>query len=630
MQHAALLRAVSLAAVLAGSAADGFPQGLDYVKAHYTKQEHYVRMRDGARLFTAVYAPKNGDATHPILLSRTPYSCAPYGTDRYRDNIGPSAQAAKEGYIIVYQDVRGRWMSEGQFEHMRPHLDVKSGAKQIDESTDTYDTIEWLLRNVPGNNGRVGMWGISYPGFYAAAGMIDAHPALKAVSPQAPIADWFSSDDWHHNGTLLLAHAFGWFSGAGWPFSKPTTTYPGKPFERDIEDGYEFYLRLGPVRNANERYFHGEIPFWNEMMKRESRDEWWKARDLRPHLRNIKPAVMTVGGWFDAENLFGALEVYRSVEAHSPGAFNVLVMGPWVHGGWSRGTGDSLGDARFDAPTAEFYRERIELPFFNYFLKDKGKQELPEAYVFETGTNHWRKFDVWPPKTAVARNLYLGAAGRLSFDAPASDGAGDFDEYVSDPKKPVPFIPGLSAGMAQRYMVDDQRFAARRPDVLVYQSDVLEEDLTIAGPIVPSLQVSTTGTDADWIVKLIDVYPDRFPDEKGGVNNTLGGYQQLVRGEVMRGKFRNGLEKPEPFVSGKPAKVEFRVPDVFHTFRRGHRVMVQVQSTWFPLININPQKFCNINEAGSGDFQKATHRVYRSRILPSAVRVGVLPRAVTE
>ncbi len=607
-----------------------FPQGLEYVKANYSKSEYHLTMRDGVRLFTAVYVPKDRSVTYPILLSRTPYSIGPYGADRYRENIGPSPLFAKEGYIIVYQDVRGRWMSEGEFEHMRPHRPVKKGAKEIDESTDTYDTIDWLLKNIPGHNGRVGMWGISYPGFYAAAGMIDAHPALKAVSPQAPVSDWFTSDDWHHNGALLLAHAFGWFSGAGWPFSKPTTVYPGRPIDRPIDDGYEFFLRLGPVGNANKEYFRNEISFWNEMMKRESRDDWWKARNIRGHLKKIQPAVMTVGGWFDAENLFGALEVYRAVEAQSPGAFNILVMGPWVHGGWAGGKGDSLGDVRFDAPTAEFYREQIELPFFNYFLKDKGKQDLPEAYVFETGANQWRKFDAWPPKSTVTKSFYLHANGKLSFDPPATDAQTDFDEYISDPKKPVPFIPGLAPGMAQRYMVDDQRFAARRPDVLVYQTDVLEEDVTLAGPIVPSLHVSTTGTDSDWIVKLIDVYPDRFPDEKGAVNNTLGGYQQLVRGEVMRGKFRNSLEAPEPFVPGKSAKVEFAISDIFHTFRRGHRIMVQIQSTWFPLININPQKFLNINEASEVDFQKATERVYRSRSLPSSLRAGVLPRTLVQ
>lgn len=607
---------------------EGLPQGLQYVKANYTKYEHTIPMRDGVRLFTAVYVPKDRSVTYPFLLKRTPYSVAPYGADRYMENLGPSELAAKEGYIFVYQDVRGRWMSEGVFEHVRPHRPVKQGDKEIDESTDTYDTLEWLVKNVLGNNGRAGMYGVSYPGFYAAAGMIGAHPSLKAVSPQAPVADWFAADDWHHNGALLLAHAFGWFSGAGWPFSKPTTIYPGKPIDREINDGYEFFLRLGPVRNVNEKYFKNEIGFWNELMKRDSRDDFWKARNIRAHLKKIQPAVMTVGGWFDAENLFGALEVYRAVETQSPGAFNILVMGPWVHGGWEGSKkGDSLGDVRFDAATSEFYRERIELPFFDYFLKDKGKQELPEAYVFETGTNQWRQFDHWPPKTTSVRSLYLHGGGRLSFDPPASDAAADFDEYVSDPRKPVPFMPGIAQAMAQRYMVDDQRFAARRTDVLAYQTDALEEDLTLAGPIVPSVQVSTTGTDSDWIVKLIDVYPDRFPDEKGSVDNTLGGYQQLVRGEVMRGKFRNSLERAEPFEPSKPARVEFTISDTFHTFRRGHRIMIQIQSSWFPLIDINPQKFLNINEAVEADFQKATQRVYRSRKLPSLVKVGVLQRS---
>ena len=603
----------------------GSSQGLEYVKTNYTKYEHYILMRDGVRLFTAVYVPKDRSNLYPILLKRTPYSLKPYGEDAYDENIGPSPSFAKEGYIFVFQDVRGRWMSEGEFEHLRPYRPVKVSPKDIDESTDTYDTIDWLVKNVAGHNGRVGMWGISYPGFYATAGMIDAHPALKAVSPQAPVSDWFASDDWHHNGALLLAHAFGWFSGAGWPFSKPTMVDPHEPIDRGIEDGYEFYLRLGPVRNANEKYLKGEIPFWNEMMKREVRDDWWKARNIRSHLKNVKPAVMTVGGWFDAENLFGALEVYRAVETQSPGTFNILVMGPWVHGGWESTKGDSLGDVRFDAPTSEFFREHIELPFFNFFLKDKGKQELPEAYVFETGTNRWRQFDAWPPKSALAKSFYLNANGKLSRDPPSGQEGTDYDEYISDPKKPVPFMPGISSGMAQRYMVDDQRFSARRSDVLTYQTEVLEEDLTLVGPVIPSLLVSTTGTDSDWIVKLIDVYPDRFPDEKGDVKNSLGGYQQMVRGDVMRGKFRISLEKPEPFMPGKPARVEFTESDVFHTFRRGHRIMIQIQSTWFPLININPQRFLSINEATEADFQSATQRVYRSRSLPSSVKVLILP-----
>jgi putative CocE/NonD family hydrolase len=607
------------------SAAPLSAQGLEWVKANYTKKEIYIPMRDGARLYTAIYAPKDASQQYPILLNRTPYSIGPYGSDRYRESIGPSEHFAKEGYIIVYQDVRGRWMSEGQFEHVRPHKPAK-GARDIDESTDTWDTIEWLIKNVPRNNGRVGMWGISYPGFYAAAGMIDAHPALKASSPQAPVADWFSADDWHHYGAFLLAHAFGWFSGAGWEFTKPTTVFPGTPIDRGTNDAYEFYLRLGPLRNANEKHFQGRMSFWNEMMKRDFRDDWWKARNIRAHLKKVAPAVMTVGGWFDAENLFGALEVYRAAEAQNPGVFNILVMGPWVHGGWAYGKGDSLGDARFDSATSEFYREHVELPFFNFFLKDKGKHELPEALLFETGTNQWRRFEQWPPMRATTKSLYLHANGKLSFTAPSSDAASEFDEYVSDPKKPVPITPGIARGMDQRYMVDDQRYAARRPDVLVYVSDELEEDVTIAGPIIPSLYVSTSGTDQDFVVKLIDVYPDRYPDEKGSLNNTLGGYQQLVRGDVIRGKFRNSLEKPEPFEPGKPTKVEWAQCDTLHTFRRGHRIMVQVQSTWFPLFDINPGKFMNIHEATEADFQKTTQRVYRSRTMPSQVRVGVLPR----
>ncbi len=601
------------------------PQGLDSVRAHYTKQEFYIPMRDGVRLFTAVYSPKERSTTYPIMLSRTPYSVSPYGADQYKSSLGPSLLFADEGYIFVYQDVRGRWMSEGTFEDMRPHLDRKSGPKDIDESTDTYDTIDWLLKHVANHNGRVGMWGISYPGFYAAAGMIDAHPALKAVSPQAPVSDWFSQDDWHHNGAFLVAHAFGWFAGNGWPFTHPSTVRPGTPIDLGTNDGYQFYLNLGPLRNANERYFHGEMPFWNALMQHDTKDAFWQAHDINPHLRGIKPAVMTVGGWYDAENLYGALAVYHSTEAQSPGATNILVMGPWVHGGWSRGAGDSLGDVRFDGNQAEYFRAGIELPFFDYYLKDKGAMTLPEASVFETGRNEWHRLDAWPPRTAVAKALYLHANGRLSFDPPSGDEGAEYDEYTSDPKKPVPLTPGIYRGMERRYMVEDQRAAGRRPDVLVYQSDVLDEDVTVAGPVVPSLQVSTTGTDQDFIVKLIDVYPSRYPDADGNTDNALGDYQQLVRGDVMRGKFRNSLEKPEPFVPGQPTTVEFTESDVFHTFRRGHRIMVQIQSTWFPLFDVNPGRFMNIFQATTADFQKTTQRVYHSKARPSLVKIGILP-----
>lgn len=412
------LSVVALVACLVSGAPPLAPQGLDAVRTRYTKHEFYIPMRDGVRLFTSVYVPKDRSRTYPILLNRTPYSVAPYGADQYRSSLGPSARFTDEGYIFVYQDVRGRWMSEGTFEHVRPHRPAKTGPRDIDESTDTYDTIAWLLAHVPNHNGRVGMWGISYPGFYAAAGAIDAHPALKITSPQAPVADWFASDDWHHNGAFLLAHAFGWFSRSGWPFTGPSTVRPGTPIDFGMSDGYEFYRRLGPVRNADAKYFKGGIPFWRELMTHDRKDEFWLARNIRAHLRKIQPAVVTVGGWFDAENLFGALEVYRSIEANSPGATNVIVMGPWVHGGWARGPGDSLGDVRFDSNTAEFYRERIELPAFNFFLKDTGSFDLPEAYMFETGTNQWRRFDRWPPPGTQSKALYLHAGGWRSSRPP--------------------------------------------------------------------------------------------------------------------------------------------------------------------------------------------------------------------
>jgi len=608
---------LSLAATLA------FAQGREWVRAHYTKYEHRIPMRDGVKLFTSVYVPKDHSKTYPILMVRTPYSVAPYGVDQYRDTLGPSEFLAREGYIFVYQDVRGRFMSEGEFVNARPHKPVKQGLQDIDESTDTYDTIEWLIRNVPYNNGRVGMWGISYPGFYAAAGMIDAHPALKAVSPQAPIADWFIGDDFHHNGAFFLPHAFNFLAVFGRPRTGLTTRWEHR-FDHGTPDGYKFFLELGPLENANRRYFHNEISFWNEVMQHGVYDEFWKARNLRPHLKNIKPAVMTVGGWFDAEDLFGALKVYESVEKQSPGAYNILVMGPWSHGGWSRGDGDSLGPISFGSKTALFYRENIEAAFFNAVLKQKGELNLPEAYVFETGTNQWRRYDAWPPKTTVARTVHLCPQGTLSFAPCATSG---FDEYVSDPARPVPYINTIAIGMTRDYMIQDQRFASTRPDVLVYQSAPLEEDLTAAGPVSASLWVSTTGTDSDWIVKLIDVYPDDLPDPDPNPSQiSLGGYQQLVRGEPFRGKFRNSFERPEPFVPGQPTRVEFTMPDINHTFRRGHRLMVHIQSSWFPLVDRNPQKFVDIYHARAEDFQRATQRVYLGGQQGSTVRLTVLPR----
>jgi putative CocE/NonD family hydrolase len=600
-------------------------QGLEKVKADYTKYEYRIPMRDGKKLFTAVYIPK-AEGKYPLLLTRTPYNVKPYGVDQYRSDLGPSALFGKAGYIFAYQDVRGRWMSEGEFVNMRPHNPAKKGPQDIDESTDTYDTIDWLLKHVPNHNGKVGQWGISYPGFYTAAGMIDAHPALKAVSPQAPVTDWFVGDDFHHNGALFLPHLYNFLGRFDRPRPEPTKKFTAT-FDHGTPDGYDYFLHLGSLADAGSRQFKGEVAFWNDVMKHGTYDEFWQSRNIRQHLKNIKPAVLTVGGWFDAENLFGALETYKHVKANKPGSTNLLVMGPWSHGAWSRIDGSSFGSVQFNAKTAVFYREQIELPFFEFYLKGQGVLKHPEAWVFETGTNVWRKYDTWPPKTAQSQSFYFHSRGRLSHDSPSEDDPGNgHDEYASDPAKPVPFIDRIDIGMVAEYMVADQRFAGRRPDVLVYQTGILENDVTLAGPITADLHVSTTGTDADWIVKVIDVYPEDHPDlEPNPIGVRLGGYQQLVRGDVMRGKFRNSYEKPEPFTPGKPATVKFTLPDVCHTFRTGHRIMIQVQSSWFPLVDRNPQTFTDIYTAKESDFRKATQRVYRSKEMASRMIVNVMP-----
>lgn len=613
-----VLLACSLLATLA------LAQGLDYIKAHYTKYEFRIPVRDGKKLFTAVYVPKDTSQTCPVLLLRTPYSVGPYGVDNYKTSLGPSEKLAKEGYIFAYQDVRGRNESEGEFVNVRPHIPNKRGPNDVDESSDTYDTIDWLVKNVANNNGRVGMWGISYPGFYAAMGAIDAHPALKASSPQAPVADWFIGDDFHHNGAFFLVHAFNFFASFGRPRPE-RATIPQPRFEHGTPDGYQFFLDIGPLANADERHFKNKIAFWQELMAHGAYDDFWKARNILPHLKKMRPAMMTVGGWFDAEDVYGPLKVYESVEKSSPGAFNILVEGPWSHGQWGRGDGDRLGYVQFNAKTSEFYRDNIEFPFFEYHLKGKGELKLPEAYVFETGRNRWRQHDSWPPKNATVKSLYFRAGGQLSYEAPADESVTAFDEYISDPAKPVPFLSTIGIGMSYSYMVDDQRFASRRTDVLVYQTEELEEDVTVAGPITASLHVSTSGTDSDWVVKLIDVYPDNYPDPSPNPADVrMGGFQQLVRGEPFRGKFRNSFEKPEPFEPGQVTKVEFVMPDVYHTFRSGHRIMVHVQSTWFPLVDRNPQKFIDIYNAKESDFQKATQRVYRSKTHASAVRLNIL------
>jgi putative CocE/NonD family hydrolase len=599
-------------------------QDADYVKANYTKYDFRVPMRDGVRLFTSVYVPKDTSRRYPILLQRTPYSVAPYGVDRYPTGLGPSPLFARSGYIFAYQDARGCFLSEGDFQDMRPHRAVKNGPGDTDESTDTYDTIEWLLGHVEGHNGKVGQWGISYVGFYAACGLLDAHPAMKAVSPQAPQIDWFLGDDVHHNGAFFLHQEFSFDSVFGRPRPKPTTRW-GSPLDLGTPDAYAFFLALGPVSRADELYFKGQRAFWNDVMKHGTYDDFWKARSLLPHFKDVKPAALTVGGWFDAEDLFGPLQSFQAMERAGPRTENTLVMGPWVHGGWARGDGDSVGPVRFNDKTARFFREKIEFPFFEYHLKGQGEWSPPKAFVFETGRNHWHRQACWPPREAGRKSLFMYAGGRLSWEPPA-DAIEAFDEYISDPARPVPYTSTISIVYPRTFMTEDQRFAARRPDVLTYQSEVLAEDLTVAGPIQAELHVSTSGTDADWVIKVIDVYPnDHSNPDPNPAGVKMGGYQQLVRSEVMRGKFRDSFEKPVPFAPNKPAVVRFTLPDVYHTFRPGHRIMVQVQSSWFPLVDRNPQTFLDIYSAKASDFRKATQRVYRCSGRPSHLELLVLP-----
>ncbi len=598
-----------------------------WLQENYAKQEVMIPMRDGVSLFTSIYSPRRmtGESSYPILMRRTPYSCSPYGADEYPYSIGPNPDYARDGYIIIYQDVRGCWMSEGEFVNMTPHVADKQGREDIDESTDTWDTIEWLINNLDGHNGRVGLWGISYPGFYAAASMIDAHPALKAVSPQAPIADWWY-DDFHHHGAFFLAHAYGFERGFGQARPEPTTERKPPVTDFWTPDGYAYYMDLGPLKNADERYFKGRIAFWNAMMDHPNYDAFWQARNILPHLHDVAPAVMTVGGWFDAEDLYGPLNIYRSIEEKNPGITNFLVMGPWPHGGWARGTGERLGNVPFAGEPSVYYQQNIEWPFFNYYLKDRGEPNFPEAWVYETGADQWHTFPDWPPSQAEAGTFYLHSDGALAADLPARSTEG-YAEFISDPDKPVPFTEEIATGMTRPYMTDDQRFAARRPDVLVYQTPVLEADVTLAGPVIADLWVSTSVTDADWVVKLIDVYPleaEDWPDLPPGRHT--GGYQMMVRSEVIRGRFRNDPARPEPFEPGVPTRVRLPLQDILHTFRAGHRIMIQVQSTWFPLVDCNPQTFVeNIYYADEADFRTATHRVYCTAPHASRIEVGVMP-----
>ncbi len=579
---------------------------------NYTKKEVYISMRDGIRLFTSFYIPKDGSEKHPFLLTRTPYSCAPYGEKNYA-TIWKTYKMAyiKEGYIFVTQDVRGRYMSEGQFEDVRPFNKNKKG-KEYDEASDTYDAVDWMVKNIAGNNGNVGVMGTSYPGFYSTQAALSNHPAVKAVSPQAPVTDWFIGDDFHHNGAFFQMDAFGFYDVFGKPHPVPTKDY-GSGFSTDTKDSYKFFLEAGTLKNLSQM-IGDSIRFWHQMMEHPNYDAWWQARNARVGLYNVKPAMLWVGGLFDAEDCWGAWNTFKATKKQSPQTNNRIVMGPWYHGQWSR-EGSFLGNVRFESNTSDHYQNNIEIPFFQYYLKGKGSVNgIEKANIFFTGENKWRTFNDWPAKNVVTKSLFIAPNSKLSFTKPSTT-APAFYEYVSDPANPVPYTEDVHEQRTREYMTDDQRFAGRRPDVLSFEMDITE-DLTVGGPVIANLLTSISTTDADFVVKLIDVFPDTFRYSNStlgreGQAYPMGGYQMLVRGEIMRGKFRNSFSVPEPFVPNKPTKVAFELPDVAHTFKKGHKMMIQVQSTWFPLADRNPQKFTNIYKANASDFQKATIRIHQ-------------------
>jgi putative CocE/NonD family hydrolase len=615
------------------------PAASHSLRASYTKYEYRIPMRDGVRLFTVVYVPKDRSKSWPFLMVRTPYSAGVdvdgelrYGVDWFPETLGPSKEFEDAGYIFVKQDVRGRYMSEGKWQEMTPHVKAARAPGEGQESADMHDTVEWLLKHVPGNNGKVGIHGISYPGFYTAASIIDSHPAIKAASPQAPVADLFMGDDSYHGGAFMLAANFDFYASFTAQDNPAAVPQKWRDFDYGVADGYDFFLRHLTLTNILATMTPKQLALLAPTVMHDTYDEFWKSRNIAPHLKNVKAAVLTVGGWFDAEDAQGPFTVYQSIKKYNPASFNALVVGPWSHGGWARGDGKSLGHVQFDSRTSEYFRSKIQFPFFEQYLKGvRPASPIAEVTAFETGTNVWRQYSAWPPVQARTRTLYFGANGTLSWQQP---GVAGFDEYIADPRRPVPYIGYPATGVPKEYMVSDQRFAATRPDVLVYQSEVLDQDLTVAGPVKPALFVSTTGTDADWVVKLIDVYPQQYPaaqqQRRQGTDVpppslALGGYQQLVRGNPFRGKFRNSYDKPEPFTPGKVEAVSFQLGDVNHTFRRGHRIMVQVQSSWFPLVDLNPQTFTDIPKATPQDFKKATQRLYHAPQTPSGLQLMVLP-----
>lgn len=606
------MRRPRLFLMLAGFCIAAFSAHRFDVRAHYTKFEYRIPMRDGVRLFTAVYVPKDNSGKYPILLTRTPYGIAPYGAGKYPEHLGPSDKFASDRFIFAYQDVRGRFMSEGTFVDDRPILKAYNSNADVDESTDAYDTIDWLLKNVP-NNGKVGIYGVSYAGFYTDAALVHSHPALAAASPQAPMADLYMGDDAYHNGAFFLIANFSFYQF----FAKqhnPELPHEEKPFNYGTNDGYKFYLKMGPLADSDKRYFHPPNPYWVDQVEHATYDDYWQSRNILPHLKNIKPAVLIVGGWFDAEDLSGTLKSFRAIKTQSPSTPLWLVMGPWAHGQWRGDSGRKLGALSFGTDTAQFFRDQIELPFFRHYLKNAADPKISKAVVFQTGKNVWNRYPQWPPADVQPKKFYLHSGGKLTTSAPSERSA--FDQYTSDPNNPVPFFNKPTLQMDRTYMDGDQRFVQGRPDVLSYKTDPLGKDLAIAGPISVDLFVSTSGTDSDFDVKVIDVYP---PNARGAPS----GYEQLVRGEPFRGKFRRSFETPVPFHPGEIQQISFTMPDVYHCFLKGHRIMLQVQSSWFPLTDRNPQTFTDIPSASADAFVKETERVYRSSTAASSVSVNV-------
>jgi len=600
----------------------------NWLAKNYSKQEVQISMRDGIKLFTSIYTPKDNAEKHAILMVRTPYSLTPYGANRYSPYlISHYSRYVKENYIVVLQDVRGCYMSEGNFVDVRPFIENKKTKNDIDEASDTYDAIDWLIKNVPDNNGNVGVSGISYPGFYSTMAALSGHPALKAVSPQAPVTEWFLGDDFHHNGAFAEADAFAFYSGFGKPRPKPTTKH-SKGFDFPEKDNYNFFLKQGALSNLT-KLMGDSIKFWNDFINHPNYDEFWKARDARRAVKNIKPATLIVGGNFDAEDCYGAYNLYKAIEKQSPSTNNKLVMGPWFHGGWHRSDGSSFGNVRFESKTSVYYQENLEFPFFNYYLRGKGDEKsIAEATLFFTGENKWHSFDSWPPKNVEYKEIYLNENHTLSFSKPTQTNS--FSKYISDPSKPVPYADGIHIKRTREYMIDDQRFAARRPDVLVFETEVLSNDLTLAGPVIADLKVLLTTSDADFVVKIIDVFPDNFSYDSTvcckGIKNEIemAGYQMLVRGEIMRGKYRNSFEKPEPFDVDKMETVKFTLPDLSHTFLKGHKLMIQIQSSWFPIFDRNPQQFTDIYKCSDKDFIKSEIKIFHQANAASSIILPIL------